>query len=375
MKQPPGYGSKEEPNYVCKLDTTICGLKQAPRAWYSRSEKLQMLGFSPSKGDTLLFFLHDRGVTMYVLVHVDDVIVASSSQEATTTLLRKLEDDFALKDLGDLNYFLGIEVSKIKDGILLSQSKYAMDMLKKAGMVNCKSIPTPLSTTDKLHAHGGTPLGSADATNYRSIVGGLQYLTLTRSDLAFSLNKMCQYLHAPTMLHLTAVKRILRYVKGTFDLGLQITKSPSMVVSSFSNADRARCLYDRKSTGEFAIFIGLNLILWSAQKQPTVSRSSTEEEYKAIANATAEIIYVQSLFGKLKLAQPSSATLWYDNLRATYLSANMVFHARTKHVEINYHFVRERVARRQLNIQFVSTQDQVADGFTKTLSRQKFKQF
>jgi hypothetical protein len=174
IKQPPGYESKKEPNYVCKLDKAIYGLKQAPRAWYSRlSEKLQRLGFSPSKGDTSLFYLHDRGVTMYVLVYVDDIIVASSSQEATTTLLRKLEDDFALKDLEDLNYFLGIEVSKIKDGILLSQSKYAMYMLKRVGMMNCKFVPTPLSTTDKLHAHGGTPLGPTYATDYRSIVGGL----------------------------------------------------------------------------------------------------------------------------------------------------------------------------------------------------------
>jgi hypothetical protein len=133
------------PNYVCKLDKAIYGLKQAPRAWYSQlSFKLQMLGFSPSKGDTSLFFLHNKTVTIYVLVYVDDIIVVSSSQSATAALLHNLEKDFALKDLGDLHYSLGMEVTKIKDGILLSQRKDAMDILQRAGMSKCKVIAMPL---------------------------------------------------------------------------------------------------------------------------------------------------------------------------------------------------------------------------------------
>jgi hypothetical protein len=178
--------------------------------------------------------------------------------------------------------FLGIEVTKIKDGILLSQSKYAMDILQRAGMSKCKAISTPLSSSEKLCAQGGDALGLADATAYRSVVGGLQYFTLTRPDLAFSVNKVCQYLHAPDTLHYTAVKRILRYVKGTIDLGLRITRSSSMVISGFADADWASCLDDRLSTGGFAIFLGSNLVSWSARKQSTISRSSTEAEYKAL---------------------------------------------------------------------------------------------
>jgi hypothetical protein len=154
----------------------------------------------------LCFFLRNKSVTIYVLVYVDDIIVVSSSQSATAALLHNLEQDFALKDLRDLHYFLGIEVTKIKDGILLSQSKYAMDILQCAGMSKCKPVATPLSSSEKLCAQGGDALGLADATAYRSIVGGLQYLTLTHPDLIFSVNKVCQYLHAPNTLHYTAVK-------------------------------------------------------------------------------------------------------------------------------------------------------------------------
>jgi hypothetical protein len=157
------------------LDKTIYGLKQAPRAWYSRlSTKLQMLGFVPSKGDTSIFFVKCGSVIIYVLVYVDDIIVASSSLEDTSALLCDLERDFALKDLGELHYFLGIEVTKINDGIMLSQGKYAKELLKKTGMFSCKPAQTPLSTMEKLSSHIGDSLGPVEAMNYQSIVGGLQ---------------------------------------------------------------------------------------------------------------------------------------------------------------------------------------------------------
>ncbi|KAK1692440.1 hypothetical protein QYE76_009137 [Lolium multiflorum] len=266
MKQPPGFAHPDALHYVCKLDKALYGLKQAPRA--------------------------------------------CSSDYAISALLKDLNDNFAIKDLGDLHYFLGLEVA-----------------------------PTPLSSSESLTLYDGTPLGPDDCTQYRSMVGALQYLTLTRPDLSFSVNKVCQYLHAPTTAHWTAVK----------------------------HADWAGCLEDRRSTGGFAIFVGPNLVSWCARKQATVSRSSTEAEYKALANATAELIWVEALLRELGVRLQEKPCLWCDNLGATYLSINPVFHARTKHIEIDYHFVRERVASNRLAIKFISTKDQVADGFTKPL--------
>jgi histone deacetylase 1/2 len=232
-----------------------------------------------------------------------------------------------------------------------------------------------LSSSERLSLTDGTPLGSEDCTQYRSIVGALQYLTLTRPDLAFSVNKVCQFLHAPTTEHWTAVKRILRYVKDTLKLGITFTKSSSTLLSAFSDADWAGCLDDRRSTGGFAIFVGPNLVSWSARKQATVSRSSTEAEYKALANATAELIWVEALLNELGVKLLQKPSLWCDNLGATYLSANPVFHARTKHIEIDFHFVRERVASNRLGIHFISSKDQVADGFTKALPVKKLDEF
>jgi histone deacetylase 1/2 len=221
-----------------------------------------------------------------VLIYVDDIIVTSSSDDAIDILFKGLNANFAIKDLGDLHYFLGIEVRKVRDGLILTQEKYATDLIAKVGMRGCKAAPTPLSSTEQLSLTDGIPLGPDDSTQYRSIVGGLQYLTLTRPDLSYSVNKVCQFLHTPTTEHWLAVKRILRYIQDTSKVGITFVRSSSTLLSAFSDADWACSIDDRRSTGGFALFVGSNLVSWSARKQATVSRSSTEAEYKALANAT-----------------------------------------------------------------------------------------
>ncbi|KAK1618915.1 hypothetical protein QYE76_024432 [Lolium multiflorum] len=326
-----------------------------------------------TRTDTSLFLLQHPEVTMYLLVYVDDIILVSSSATATDRLVASLGATFAVKDLGKLHYFLGLEVTHDDTGLSLTQKKYSQDLLRRAGMLDSKPAMTPMSTVDVLTAADGVLLSSEDATEYRSVVGGLQYLTITRPDISYAVNRVCQYLHSPRDPHWAAVKRILRYIRHTPSYGLRLRSAPSALLSAFSDADWAGSPDDRRSTGGYAVFFGPNLIAWSARKQATVSRSSTEPEYKAVANATAEIIWVQSLLRELRIPQARAPVLWCDNIGATYLSSNPVFHARTKHIEVDYHFVRERVARKLLQIRFISSKDQLADIFTKPLSLPLFQ--
>jgi hypothetical protein len=266
-------------------------------------------------------------------------------------------------------------VKKVKGGIVMSQKKYVSEIIKRAGMEKCKVVNTPLSSSEKVSSYKGDPLSAKDATKYRSIVGALPYLTLTRSNLAYSVNKACQFLHAPTTNHMILVKRILRYVQRTIDLSLRIRRDKSLRINAFSDVDWAGCPDDRCSTGDFAIYLRSNMLSWSACKLATVSRSSTEAEYKSLANATTEVIWVQTIMRELGINQSKIPCLWCDNLEATYMTANPVFHARTKHIEIDYHFVRERVASKQLNIRIIASKDQIAYEFAKALLVRKFLEF
>jgi hypothetical protein len=180
MKQPPGFEDPSRPQFHYKLDNALYGLKQAPRAWYScLSLKLQDLGFIPSKADISLFIYKKGSIMIYVLIYVDDIIITISSPAAIDALLADLKHDFALKDLGSLHYFLGIQLKHQLDGLLLTQENYASDILHRAGMLNCKSMPTPMSSSDKLSVHEGEKLDPEAVTKYQSIVGAIQYLSLT----------------------------------------------------------------------------------------------------------------------------------------------------------------------------------------------------
>jgi hypothetical protein len=284
--QPPGFTNPNYPQHVCKLHKALYGLKQSPWAWFSRlSEKLIQLGFIGSKADSSLFIYQKNFVTMYLLIYVDDIIITGSAPAAITELLQLLRVDFAVKDLGDLHFFLGVEVLKLKSGLLLSQRRYIMDLLKKTNMLEAKPITSPMSSSTVLSAFIGDPM--EDPSLYRSTVGSLQYLSLTRPDLGFAVNRVCQFMHRPTTLHWQAVKRILRYLKHTVSHGLLLHHTKSTSLQAYSDADWAGCPDDCRSTGAYCIFLGSNLISWSSSKQPMVSRSSTEAEYKPVANTTA----------------------------------------------------------------------------------------
>ncbi|XP_028125342.1 uncharacterized protein LOC114322271 [Camellia sinensis] len=277
---------------------------------------------------------------------------------------------FSMKELGNISYFLGISIhGSPSSGYFLSQQKYAQDILTKAGLSDCKPCSSPLAVKPTSQPHSTAPY--SNPTLYRSLVGALQYLTITRPDLSLAVNQCCQHMHAPTNGHFSAVKRLLRFVKGTLHHGLQFSPS-TFDVHAFSDSNWAGDVLDRKSTSGYCIFLGSNLISWSAKKQATVSRSSTEAEYRALAHTTAELTWILMLLHDLDIPLPTLPILWCDNVSAIALANNPVFHSRSKHIEVDCHFIRDKVLAKQLHLQYIPTTDQLADIFTKPLSVGRF---
>lgn len=204
-------------------------------------------------------------------------------------------------------------------------------------MHSAKPSPTPMTPSSNLSNNDSALFDNPHL--YRSVIGALQYATITRPDLSFAVNKVSQFMHAPTENHWSAVKRILRYIRGTIDLGFFIHSSSSNTIHAYSNADWVGSLDDCRSTTGFCIYLGRNLISWRAKKQPTIFRSSTEAKYRRLAITYAEFLWIQYLLTELHIPLDTTPTLWCDNLGATFLAANPMFHARTKHVEIDYYFV------------------------------------
>ncbi|XP_019178874.1 PREDICTED: uncharacterized protein LOC109174036 [Ipomoea nil] len=354
MKQPPGYEDPTNPSHVCFLQRSLYGLKQAPRAWFKRlHDFLLSAGFKSSKTDVSLFYYTAGDSRVFLLVYVDDIIMMGNDAALVTSLLQRLATAFKIRDLGTPHFFLGIETIADSDWIILSQRRYTTDLPGRAGMVDCKLLATPAAVTKSV-VPSDEPF--ENPTQYRRVVGALQYLTITRPDLAYS----------------GLVKRVLRYIKGTLSLGLRFSPSSTTHIQAYSDSDWAGCPIDQKSTSGFAVCLGSNLISWLSKKQRTVARSSTEAEYKALADMSTEVTWVVTLLRELGLHSGEPASLWCDNLGATYLCANPIFHACTKHVEINYHFVRDKVASGDFVVNYISTTDQLADIFTKPLPAPRF---
>jgi hypothetical protein len=371
MEQPPGFSNSRFPNHVCRLHKALYGLKQAPRAWFDRfSSFLLTLGFKCSTADSSLFIFRSKNVIILLLVYVDDIIVTSNTPSLFSRLVSRLSSEFSMKDLGPLHYFLGIEVIPFSGGLFLSQQKYACDILARSSMTGCNPIGTPLAQKHNLRRND--PI-LVDATNYRSIVGALQYITLSRPDLTHAINMVCQFMHQPGTSHFQAVKRILRYLQGTLDYGLRLLSRSSLSLYGFSDADWAGCLDTRCSTTGYCIYLGANCISWASKKQATVSRSSAEAEYHSMSTTTAELTWILYLLRDIGINLSTPPVLFCDNTSALHLTVNPVFHARTKHIELDVHFVREKVAAGALVTRFVPTHLQIADVFTKALSKEAFQ--
>jgi hypothetical protein len=371
--QPAGFVDTSRPDYVCRLNKSLYGLKQAPRAWHHRfATHITSLGFIEAKTDSSLF-IYSRGTDVaFLLLYVDDIVLTASSTSFLQRIIHALRQEFSMTDMGALHHFLGVSVQRQSASLFLSQRQYILDILDRAGMLSCKPCSTPVDTNSKLSANGAAV---TDPSSYRSIAGALQYLTFTRPDIAYAVQQVCLYMHDPREPHLGAMKRILRYLQGTLDLGLHLHRTLPVDLTVYTDADWAGCPDTRKSTSGYAVFLGDNLISWSSKRQPTVSRSSAEAEYRAVANGVAEACWLRQLLQELHHPLRRATVVYCDNISAVYLSSNPVQHQRTKHIEIDLHFVRERVALGEARVLHVPTTSQYADIFTKGLPTSVFTEF
>jgi histone deacetylase 1/2 len=337
MEQPQGFISTEHPHFICQLHRSLYGLKQAPRAWFTRlSQALCDLGFSGSQVDYSLFTLHKDKLHIFILVYVNDINVIGNDDSMIFSIISQLQCEFVMKDLGDLSYFLGIEAARDQTGLHLRQSKYIADLLDRANMVGSRPYKAPCISGSKMSKFDSELL--VDPSEYRHIIGALQYVTITRPNFAYSVNQLCQHLQAPTSTHWTSAKRVLRYLKHTPDFGLHY-KPSTVALHAFCDADWASNSDDRRSSSGYGIYFCQCLVSWSSKKQPVVSRSNTEAEYRSLALTTAEVDWIRMLLRELHVHLPSPSTLWCDNLSAMSLASNPIFHARTKHIKIDYHFI------------------------------------
>ncbi|KAJ0600540.1 putative RNA-directed DNA polymerase [Helianthus annuus] len=374
MFQPPGFTSATHPKHVCKLTRSLYGLKQAPRAWYQRfAGYVSRCGFKSSTCATSLFVYKKGDQMAYLLLYFDDIILTASSPSLLNSIIKSLSTEFNMTDLGSLHHFLGIAVQQQKNGLFLSQSTYATDILSRAKMLNCKPASTPIEAGSKLSAMTGNPF--SDSSLYRSLAGALQYLTITRPDISYAVQQICLFMHSPREPHFQLLKRILRYIKGTLSHGLLISPSSSTTLTAYSDADWGGCPDTRRSTSGYCVFMGGNLVSCSSKRQPTISRSSAEAEYRGVANAVSELSWIRNLLLELHVPVRHASIVYCDNISAVYLAENPVQHQRTKHIELDIHFVREKVHLGTIKVLHVPTDYQYADIFTKGLPKQLFQRF
>ncbi|CAL8083514.1 unnamed protein product [Prunus armeniaca] len=361
VEQPKGFEDPHHPNDVFRLKKALYGLKQAPRAWYER-----LSSHLPGNG-------YVRGFKRDVLVaqvYVDDIAVGSTSDLHVQEFIHVMTSEFEMSLVGELNYFLGLQIKQSHDGIFVSQSKYAKNLVKKFGLEATKSVRTPMSTSAKIHRdlHGK----SVDQTLYRSMIESLLYLTASRLDISYSVGVCARFQSDPKESHLFVVKRIIKYVSGTVEFGLWYTYDTCVNLVGYSDADWAGCSDDRKSTsgGGGVFYVGNNLVAWHSKKQNSVSLSTAEAEYVAVGSCCTQLLWMRQMLEDYGLAQ-SCFLIYCDNMSAIDISKNLVQHFRTKHIDIRHHLIRDLVEDKILSLEFVPSEKQLVDILTKALDFHK----
>lgn len=319
-----------------------------------------------SRTDYSLFTKCSGDFITLVLIYVDDLLIAGNSADEINHLKIMLSKQFHMKDLGPVNYFLGLEVSRSSLGFFVSQKKYTLDLLHEFGMDAVTPLKLAMDSHLKLIPTTGSPI--VDPHPYQRLVGKLIYLTVTRPDITFVVHILSQFMHQPTSSHMQAAKRLLRYLVGNPSQGILLTSSSDMAIHAYSDSDWANCPVTRRSTSGFCLLLGKSPVSWKTKKQNVVARSTAEAEYRSMTMTACEITWLTSLLKDMGMNSLPPALLHCDNMAALSIAANPVMHERTKHVEIDCHFVRDKIKAGDIKMTHVPTQSQVADILTKPLS-------
>ncbi|XP_019414623.1 PREDICTED: uncharacterized protein LOC109326392 [Lupinus angustifolius] len=328
------------------------------------------MGYTQSQHDHSLFTKNHHSKFTALLIYVDDSILGGNGNDEISKVKQLLDQQFKIKDLGSLKYFLGLEVSYSNRGISLCQRKYALDLLSDTGFLLSKPVPTPMIKSPHLHQHDIAPYDKTEL--YRQLVDRFLYLTNTKPDLSFVVQQLSQFMANPTIHHHKAMTRVLRYIRGSPSQGLLYPTTSILHLKGYSDSDWATCPDTRKSISGYCMFLGGSLISWKSKKQNTFSMSSSEAEYRDLAIASCEFQWITYLLADFCILYKQPSLMFCENDSSRYIATNSVFHERTKHIEIDYHIVREWLQKKLFHLFPIRTIDQAADILTKALEPRIF---
>lgn len=372
MSQPIGYDDNS--GRVCKLSKSLYGLKQASRCWNKKfTSFITKFDFKASESDSCVFVCNGEKGMMVLAIYVDDGLIAAENEEAILPVIEHLREEFEVK-VFEAKCFLGLEINQGSDGsIYVNQHAYAQKVLERFNMNNSNPVAIPSENTQNLSDFEGD--GNVDFP-YREAVGSLMYLAVaTRPDISFAVGNVSRYLENPAEAHVNAVKRILKYIKGTAAMGIQFEGGNDLNFCGYSDADYAGDKKTARSTSGYVFMLGGGIISWGSERQKSVALSTTESEYMAASYAVKEMVWLKRLLSELLLVEMETPVFYMDCQSAIRLVKNPEFHKRTKHINVRYHFIREKFEDGEFDLKYVATTEQLADIMTKALPKAKHQFF
>ncbi|GKE12563.1 putative ribonuclease H-like domain-containing protein [Tanacetum coccineum] len=371
VSQPPGFLDPKYPEKVYKVVKALYGLHQAPRAWYATlSTFLLKNGYRRGTIDKTLFLKKDKHDIILVQVYVDDIIFGSTKKSWCDEFEALMKSRFQMSSMGELTFFLGLQVKQKPNGIFISQDKYVAEILKKFDFASVKTASTPIETQKPLVKD--EEASDVDVHLYRSMIGSLMYVTASRPDIMFAVCACSRFQVTPKTSHLSAVKRIFRYLKGKPKLGLWYPRESSFDLESYSDSDYAGANLDRKSTTGGCQFLGRRLITWQCKKQTIVATSTTEAEYVAAASCCGQVLWIQNQMLDYGF-NFMNTKIYIDNESTICIVKNPVYHSKTKHIAIRHHFIRDAYEKKLIQVLKIHTNDNVADLLTKAFDVSRFQ--